>query len=337
MNIKNLLIFMLFSLGACKQTNKVMDNNKPPITDSNMEKINAQNYLKEETKYVKHSSNEPLYYVFVNHEQCFFRILLNDVPIYDYFKDGQIMSPINLNYYINHSGKQRLTYQLLPQTKRTYGEGLKHLTEYTSLKIELYQRNNADTSNGFENQKLLLAHRSATKTDGKTFIADGKDYYEFSLDFDAKVPYQLEGWENSKDLSKMNQKELLAKTEEAYQYYWHLIKDKKMDEYFRLGFKSDVTEIISTYMSKENLKEGEAEDKFMFSEPTFKLEPLINYKMHLFGNGKIVCLEQTSEDLRLKNKTAIWGKYKTTEGETRVRYKKLYLHIPKGKDTFEIL
>jgi len=333
MKIKFIIFLFLLSLGACKQKSKSMDNITPPIADSNKEKITAQNFFQEQLKFVKRSSNEPLYYVFVNHEQCFFEILVNDVPRFRYFEEGSIMTPINLNNYINRSGRQTITYRLYPQTKR----GLQHLTEYTSIKIELYERNNADTTNGFDNQKLLLTHRSSTKTDGKTFIADGKDYYEFSFDFDAKVPYQLEGWEDSKDLSKMDQKELLSKTKEAYQYYWYLIKDKKMDDYFRLIFKSNAAEITTTYLGAEALKGSESEDKFIFNEPTFKLEPLINYKMQLYGNGKIVCLEQTSEDLRFKKESAIWGKYKTTEGESRGWFSKLYLHIPKGKDTFEIL
>ena len=48
-------------------------------------------------------------------------------------------------------------------------------------------------------------------------------------------------------------------------------------------------------------------------------------------------VEQISKDLRFKKESAIWGKYKTTEGENRGWFSKLYLHIPKGKDTFEIL
>jgi len=337
MKIRYTVLLILLSLGACKPKKQSMDNSKPPITDSNNEKITARNFFQEQLKSIKRSSNEPLYYVYVNHEQCFFEILVNDVPRFQYFEDGSIMTPISLNNYITHSGKQTITYRLFPQTKRTYGEGFKVLTPYTKFDVKLYTRNNADTASSFENQKLLLTHHLATKADGKSFIGEGKDYYEYKLTFEAEVPFQLDGWENSKDLSKMDQKELLVKTEEAYQYYWNLIKDKKMDDYFRLIFKSDIAEVTATYLSPKDLKESESEDKFIFDEPTFNLEPLRNYKMRLYGDGKIVCLEQASEDLRLKNKTPIWGKYKTADGETRVRFNKLYLHMPNGKNTFEIL
>lgn len=337
MKLRNILLLMLFCLGACKQKERPMDNIKPPITDSNKELITANNSLAQKLKNIKHYANEPLYYLFINHEQCFFQLLVNDVPVFRYFKDGQLMSSVILNNYINHSGKQTITYRLYPQTKRTNGEGIKTLTEYTKFQVQLYVRNNADTLHSFDNQKLVLTHHAATKADGKSFIGDGKDYYEHTFTFEAKVPYDLEGWENSKDLSKMDQKELLKKTVLAYQYYRKLIEEKKIDEIAKLSFKSDVYQIVSEYLDEELVKKTVSEGDFMFTEPTFKLEPLANYRMQLYGNNKIVCLELFTDNLKFKNNWAIWGKYITEEGEKRLRFERLYLHIPKGKDTFEIL
>lgn len=336
MKIKYTILLILLSVGACKQKQKNMDM-ITPITESNKEKITGENSLQHQLNAIKRYSDEPLYYIYVNHAQCFFQVLINDVPIFRYFEDGQIMSPIILNNYISNSGQQTITYRLYPQTKRTYGEGFSALTKYTKFDVKLYKRNNADTANSFENQKLLLTHQAATKTDGKSFIGDGKDYYEYTFAFDAKVPYQLKGLEDSEDLTKMDQKELLKKTEIAYHYYWDIINKKNLDDYFRLGFAPSISQIISEYLDQDLIQKGRNDELLDFNEPTFKLEPLENYSMKLYGHGKIVCLEQTSEDLRLKKRWAIWGKYKTSEGETRVSFTKLYLHIPKGKDTFEIL
>ncbi|WP_293307055.1 hypothetical protein [Pedobacter sp. UBA5917] len=314
-----------------------MDNTTPLITDSNNEKITAENTLQNQIKAIKRSADEPLYYIYVNHEQCFFQVLVNDIPVYRYFIDGGMMSPIILNNYITHSGKQTITYRLYPQTKRTYGEGFNILTPYTKFDVKLYVRNNADTVNSFENQKLLLTHHAATKTDGKSFIGEGKDYYEYSIPFEAKVPYNLKVLDDSKDLTKIDHKELLKKVETAYQYFWDILNKKKQDEYFRLGFASNISQINSEYLDKDQIQNAINDELLVFNNPSFKLEPLANYTMKLYGHGKIVCLEQTSEDLRLKKRWAIWGKYKTSEGETRVNFTRLYLYIPKGKDTFEIL
>ncbi|WP_316804294.1 hypothetical protein [Pedobacter nototheniae] len=335
--IGRILLFCFFSCVLLSCNTKKSTFVKPPITDSNKEKITAENALENQLKAIKRYADEPLYYIYVNHEQCFFQVLINDIPVFRYFEDGGIMSPIILNNYISHSGKQTITYRLYPQTKRTYGKGFNILTPYTKFDVKLYVRNNADTANSFDKQKLLLTHHAATKADGKSFIGDGKDYYESSFIFEAKVPYELKSLDDSKDLRKIDQKELLKKTEMAYQYFWDILNKMKKDDYFRLGFASNISQINSEYLDEDLIKNGMNDELLDFNEPSFKLETLGNYSMKLYGDGKIVCLEQISEDLRLKKRWAIWGKYKTSEGETRVNFTRLYLHIPKGKDTFEIL
>ncbi|WP_367209180.1 hypothetical protein [Sphingobacterium sp. R2] len=75
---------------------------------------------------------------------------------------------------------------------------------------------------------------------------------------------------------------------------------------------------------------------FYFDNPTFKVEPIRDFTLKLYGDGKLVCLEHSSLDLRLRGGSAIWGKYKGNTGGTFARFLSLYLYIPKGKDTFEI-
>ena len=50
-----------------------------------------------------------------------------------------------------------------------------------------------------------------------------------------------------------------------------------------------------------DLNEEKKEDEKLFNDPTFKLEPFVNYKISKYGNSKVVCLEQKSHDLRLQN------------------------------------
>ncbi|WP_293307051.1 hypothetical protein [Pedobacter sp. UBA5917] len=332
---------LLFCLATCLLLNCDTNRNtlqQPPITDSNSDNITAQNYIQKEIGFVKPPSQQDIeYYFSVSQNQCFSEILVNNVPVFRFFEDGSAITPICINPYINQSGKQTLTYRLYPQKTVTDGEGTAHLTAQTAIKIELVGRKESDRINAYKNQKVVITHLSETKPDGKTFVAAGKNYYEYTITFDAEVPYKLVGATESQDLSKLDQKELLAKTEAAYRYYYNLISAKKMDDYFRLGFKSDVAEIISSYIDQEKLQAIEESDKFHFLILGFKLEPLEKYHMSLYGNGKIVCLEQTSKDPALKNTSPIWGKTETPNGEKITKFYKLYLHIPKGKDTFEIL
>lgn len=338
MKIKYLLIVLtLFSLSACKQKNNANNQIGPPITASNGENITAANTLQNQIKAVGHYANEPLYYLYVDHQQCFFQVLINDIPVFRYFEDGNVIAPIVLNNYIRHSGKQTVTCKLYPQTQRIYGEGFKTLTPYTKFDIKLYERNHADTVSDFENHKLLLVRNTATKADKKTFIGAGEDYYEYTFTFDAKVPFELKSWENGQDLSKLDAKVLLNKTENAYQYYYDIIKNKQIETYYKLTFANAIAQIKSEYWGIDDIKASIKEDEAFLKDKTFKLEPLENYKLQLYGNGKVVCLEQTSKDVRLQKRQSIWGKGKNDNGGIEASFIRLYLYMPKGKDTFEIL
>lgn len=79
---------------------------------------------------------------------------------------------------------------------------------------------------------------------------------------------------------------MLAKTEKAYHYYWELIRDKKINDYARLGFRSDIDEVLSLYMDKETLKAKTEGEKEFFLFPGFKIKPMENYRMKIYGNGK---------------------------------------------------
>lgn len=310
---------------------------KAPIVDSNQEKITAQNYIEREVERSKNVLQGFEYYFSISPTDCFFEILVNDIPVYRSVEDASVADPVCLNPYINHSGKQTLTYRLYPKNTGNDEGSLKTLTANTRFKIKLVARRESDRINAYKNQKQVLNHTSLTSGDGHTFIAAGKDFYEYTLPFEAEVPYTLPGLEKSQDLRSFDQKALLARTEKAYQYYWKLINDKKMDDYFRLGFKSDLSEILSCYVAKEQIEYVVDADKFHFLVPEFKMKPMGAYQMKLYGNGKVVCLEQTSADPKFTNRSPIWGEADLQTGEISTKFYKLYLHVPAGKSDFEII
>ena len=330
-----ILIFLVLALGllGCRQKSHL----KNQIMETSP-KLTSKNYLETMVKAVKHYPKEPYYYLFVNHQACYFEILVNDLPVYKYFKDGQMVTPIDIYFAINKSGKQKITYKLYPQTEREEGEGFKTLLDWTSIKIEVFQRNKADTTgNAFASEKEVLKHTNLMKTDQKTFIAAGKDYYEYTFTFDATVPYQNAGWEHSEDLSKMDEKKLLEKTENAYRQVWQLLKDKKEDEYFSLLSKKELETSQAEYSSKTDLEETLSAYLESFTDPSYEMQPLKGYKLTLYGGGKLACLEQTSLDQRLRGELALWAKSKDEDGNIIGNYDRLYFHIPKGKTNFEII
>jgi len=330
------LVFLVFIFGliGCSQNPQF----KADIIAEKSNNITAKNIAEKIFEKVKHYPQETYYYLFVNHQACYFEIMVNDVPAFKYFKEGQIITPISINEFINKSGKQTITYKLYPLTKRASGDGFNTLLDWTSIKIELFQRNKADTTgNAFASEKKVLEHSSLTKPDGKAFIAEGKDYYEYTFTFDAQVPYKNKGWENSEDLSKLDQKKLLAKTENAYKQVWNILEKKEADSYFNLIFNSYLETCQAEYTDKEKIEKIIKSNLLPFENKTYKLEPLEGYKMVLYGNGRIVSLDLVSMDPRLRNKWAIWGKYTDEDDDISSRNIRFYLHIPKGKTNFEVI
>lgn len=325
---------LIFSVSSCADSNKKI---KAEIDEVNP-KLTSSNYVSTLLSSVKHSSNEPFYYLFVSHEACYFEILVNGLPVYHNYDLGQVVTPIDIYSAINKTGKQTITYKLYPQTESQEGEGVKTLVDFTNIKIEVFQRNKVNTGkNAFANEKPIITHTSLTEGDGRTFVGNGKDYYQYSFTFDAAVPYENAGWENSTDLSKMNQKELLMKTENAYKQVWQMQNQEKVDDFFALLYSKEKENAQCEYSTKNDLEESLANYLEPHSAKDYKMQPLENYKMVLYGGGRLVRLEQTSTDRRLKGESALWSKYKDEDGNVIANFTSLYLHIPKGKTNFEII
>ena len=136
-------------------------------------------------------------------------------------------------------------------------------------------------------------------------------------------------------MNKYEYEILLQKTTSAYQYYRKTIENKDFDNFLNLNFNSCVKSLISLYDNQDYINSVYENYSEEFTSDNYTLEPLENYKMKIYANGKIVCLENKSTNLRLFNRSSIWGKFTTQDGIT-ASFLKLYLYIPEGKDTFEI-
>ena len=326
-----LLVMFLIGLGSC---NEVVKNE---INQSNMEEINASNVSEKIFKSIKYYPEEPYYFLEIkNILGCTFEILVNDIPTFKFFQEEQVSAEVDVQLMILKSGPQKITYKLYPIGKRENGDVIDKLPDWTEVNLNILKINKKKVD-PYMSKEILLEHHGLKKPDGKTFIAAGENYYEHSFTFDAQVPYENKGWSNSKDLRKMDQKELLQKTEAAYKQVWNLINDKKADDYFKLIYHSQVEIGQSGYTEQEEINNVIKDKSLPFKESSYKIEPMDNYKMVLYGDGKLVCLEQNNSDPRLRKEYVLWGKYKDEDGNTIAMFTSLYLHIPEGKTGFEVI
>ena len=68
-----------------------------------------------------------------------------------------------------------------------------------------------------------------------------------------------------------------------------------------------------------------------YTDDSYQMQPLENYKMVFYGDGKAVALEQTSTDIIYKGESAFWAKYKTEKGSNMMYTTRITLYLPQGK------
>ena len=66
-----------------------------------------------------------------------------------------------------------------------------------------------------------------------------------------------------------------------------------------------------------------------------KIQPLENFKLNLYGNGRVVAIERI--DTKYRGKSALMLKYKNEEDQKRISFFSVFLHIPKGGNKLEVI
>ncbi|PXY40617.1 hypothetical protein DMB65_11965 [Flavobacterium cheongpyeongense] len=314
--------------GACSQKN-----------NSKISNLTSENYIETMLKTIKHCDYEPMYYLKYSQNICYSEILVNDIPLNKNYKELGSGRTISINNYIFKSGIQKITFRLYPAVK---GKDFDYhtLNEETDMKIVITESDNAKRNNKGKEMASYLTP-TITKTDQygnpvTQFIATGKTYYEASFTFEAKVPYEFPSLDNGQDLREWNQKRLQEKVLDFYKNQWNILNNKKREEYFSYVEKKEKEICQSLFSTERDLEETLIEYLEPFTIKNYQIQPLENYKLKFYGDGKIVCLELTSNDSKMRGKSALWAKF--DEGDGMIAdFFKIYLYIPEGKDELEIL
>lgn len=284
---------------------------------------------------IKKFNYEPIYEIKV--ETLYnYEILANDIPVM--IKHNNYMSTFGTfnNAFISKSGLQNLEiriYPIIPFVKD--GAPAQPAKEFLQddLKFNLIVKQTAWDKNGdLEDPKEVLYYNLPNEKDGKKIDFSKLKEYKEKLTFNATVPYVLQGWENSTDLSTMDSSALKEEVTAFYNKFRNAFENKDSDFYISViknaefnYYQSNYFEIIAA-QSKSNkwidfVKEGKT------------LEPIEKYEMKVYGDGKLVSLRGIDS----------WNK---DEGILRYKYKKgdfnyvltfdIFLHKPNGSKEFEI-
>ncbi|MFK7048336.1 hypothetical protein FLACOL_01260 [Flavobacterium columnare] len=330
MNIKVLVLIIGFFCGGCSQKKEItMITQNPHIT--------AKNIIEEINKEVKHYNSETIYKFRYENFDCYFEILVNDIPCYKDFFEPRAGSAFEINQCIFKSGTQKLTFRMYPADPDN--PTIEKFTEdaYLSFQLKSYDKQDKEAED-IVYQKFKTPVTTSKDQYGniiEKFIANGKTYYEGSFTFEATVPYQLQGFDKMQDLRKMDKKVLEQKLLAKYQEIWQVYNNKQYDDIARISFDKLKDEFVSMYDTKEGIGEGWDNIIRGIKNETFEMQPLKDYELEFFADGKLVALMQTSTDKRLRGNTALWGKCKEDGRMTGIMFYD-YFYIPEGETEFKV-
>lgn len=324
------LKFIFFGLAlcfsACSQ-NKKMSN------------LTSKNYIETMFNSIKRYDYEPIYFLSYEQNVCYSEILVNDIPVNKNFTEVVDRGTFEINNYIFKSGTQKVTLRLYAVGK-TKDFDFPTLAKDTDMKIEITEANNKNKD--LKGKEILTyvtpvdVNVSAEGYKTSKFKFTGQKYVELSFTFEAKGPYEFTSLDKARDLSKWKKDILEERVVDFYKNQWDILNEKREDDFFSYLELKEKETCQSLFYNKDELQETLQAYLEPFVINSYKLEPLENYELKLYGDGKIICLELTSLDSRLRGESAIWGKYKEDDG-TMAAFRKYYLYIPEGENELKIL
>lgn len=216
-----------------------------------------------------------------------FEIIFNGVQLKKNTKAGVSYGIEYLNPYISKSGEQSVTLIVKPLNKN-FKIPVADLKDYF---IDIIYTNNGEPA------PLNNVKRCSFPPTNKPM-----DSLVYTWKFNADVPYSINGFENSKDLTKEDQKILLRDVIDFYKKVSKIINDGDSKEYLNIYQESREREMISMYYDDEKQKEylSSIADRVQSSKGF--IQPLENYRMFIHPNKKLVELIINDEDSALFSK-----------------------------------
>ncbi|SHK08565.1 hypothetical protein [Pseudozobellia thermophila] len=304
--MKHIIILLLLCTVSCRP----QDKNNVQSKNNSMEK------KKEIT---------PIMYGLAFNSYLPFEVYLDDIPVKKWYRNS-LNTFIDLNPYLLGNGEHTIKVVLLPDTGQE--DMLIEPKDMVMNKLKLVR---------FEKQTVPGMSRAKNYTELRSFDFPKLDApvprleQEWDIDI-TDLPYELEGWRNSQDLRLMDSKELEKKVVGFYENLIELLDKGEVDTYMNMLSKFyDETDTVEYLSKKESQQEKDEIRQELINESKGYMQPLTNYSVFIYANGRLVTLERT--DTKNLGEPAL--RTKKPNGEEVFYY--TYLHLPNDSNEFEII
>ena len=297
----------------------------PEITEKNIVDKLASN--------VKHYKKESMYQLLIKSNWCSSEILVNDIPVYKNFRKPLDGPTQDINNCIFKSGSQKVTVRLYP-VGNYKDENIDKFIPETSMSIvvnEYDKKTDKETEIG----KFTTVKNGLDEDNRPIIVGISKTYYEASFTFEAEVPYEIENFENARDLREWDKELLEKKLLLEYHKVQAIYQNKEYDNIAKISYNNLNNQFISEYQNRDYINDVWTMLMDAYKLPSFEMQPIENYKMVFFADGKLVALMQDSIDPRVRGNTSLWAKFDRGKG-IKTLFCNRYFYIPKGETEFKI-
>ena len=325
-----ILIISLISLQNCGQNKETMD-------------VKATETLGNLYKDVKHQDKRINYQAMIFIGGCNYEVFINDYPVDRYFGpgDGSASGSSPINIAILKPGIQTWKIKIYPVRDRAEVNGEIKLVPQENIqpgaRVEMDIEGVRFNPNGGIEKRFgkIVEFEAPLKKDnsGQNAFGDaGKPYIEYTGTFQADVPYTMPGWENSTDLTAMDPTVLKQQLLKEYQKFHGWLQNGNLDQIASHKLNAE-KEVAQAYFYDKKTNEAFV-TKFqqIWGQKNLQMQPLENYKVAIYGNGKLATLID-----EVDNGSPLWGNYEVGDNQFKHNSYFLYFHIPKGKKELEVI
>lgn len=274
-------------------------------------------------KGIKKYDYNPHFYLDFNSYNCTYEILVNDMPAYSFYSSGnQGGAVFQVSPLILKSGKQTITIRVYPKMDDDDKMDTFLLAKNCGLEVKVVA--------GDEDKETPKEYKQLFRYKMPEIQLGNVPYLEFKGVFEAVTPNRLKGWSDSQDLTKEDKAQLTKEVLAFYTQYRQLMADGKMDEIAGLIYNREV-EVEQALFQNKPADAADTWNRFAkIKGYHLEMLPLEHYELQFFGDGKVVGLIRTDDELRSESAMA---------GISDNKYKiySLLLHKPAGSRQLQVI
>jgi hypothetical protein len=263
-----------------------------------------------------------------------YELYINDFLVDFGFRDVSTSTGIEVNPYVLKSGTYRFKMILYPLTSSK--DGLLHPDNLQFTNITL---GGIDET---ENYKYIKNYAIPK-------ITKPVPYLVIEDTFTVELPYQLEGWENSRVFAPKTAEDSAAIIRQLAAYYDTLrreLNEGEFDKFFSRYKQSDADQSVYEYRTLQNIHDED--EKFindrLKKEAVGNMVPIEDYELHIFAQGRVLSLLRKAttkaygqDNVNLKNSGVLIRVFKDEDGDVGISSIGVKVHMPAGSNQFEII